>query len=177
LIQTYHHGRFEFFVAVIVIALIALAALGRYSLMAEDARILRLEIISHHFMTGAANARIQFLVETISRNHSLHKPYIEVSGQPLYFSPQGWPASVTGMVTDNYQPTDEQCYQLWMLVLQNPAPITKGKTTKSREEYRVFASANSCRYEFSDGTAYFDYYPLDGRLIFIPDSHESFNIN
>jgi len=165
LIQTYHHGRFEFFVAVIVIGIIALAALSRYSLMADDARVLRLEIISHHFMTGAANTRVQFLVENIVNKKSEQEP-LEIAGQSLYFSPQSWPVSVTGPVANDYQPTDEDCYQLWQLLLQNPAPIAKGVTAKSRREYRVFAQVNSCRYQFSDGTAFFDYYPLDGKLTF-----------
>ncbi|MDR7090142.1 hypothetical protein [Cellvibrio fibrivorans] len=170
MIQTYHHGRFEFFVAVIVIAIIALAALGRYSLMAEDARVLRLEIISNHFMTGAANARIQYLVTNIVDKKSEQEPLAR-SGQPLHFSEQGWPVSVTGPVADDYQVTDEDCYQLWQQLLQNPAPIAKGEAVKSRWDYRVFANANSCRYEFTDGSAYFDYYPFDGRLMFIPTGH------
>lgn len=176
MIQTYHHGRFEFFVAVIVIAIIALAALGRYALMAEDARILRLEIISHHFMTGAANARIQYLIANIADKKG-EQESLNLAGQPLYFSEQGWPVSVAEPVGDDYQVTDEDCYQLWQLLLQNPAPINKGAGMTSGEEYRLFARANSCRYEFIDGTAYFDYYPLDGRLIFIPGRHESSGIN
>lgn len=170
MIQAYHHGRFEFFVAVIVIAIIALAAVGRYSLMAEDARILRLEIISHHFMTGAANARVQFLVANATDNKSEHK-VATLDGKAFYFSPQGWPVSVTGSVVDGYQLTDEDCYQLWLLVLQNPAPITKGANVKSRDDYRVYTHANSCRYAFADGATYFDYYPLDGKLLFMPDTH------
>lgn len=151
----------------IVIAIIALAALGRYSLMADDARILRLEIISHHFMTGAANARAQFLVTSITGDKDESEAF-SLEDKKFYFSSQGWPVSVSGPVGDDYQPSDEDCYQLWMLLLQNPAPITKGEKVKSRDEYRVFTQANNCRYEFTDGTAYFDYYPLDGRLVFTP---------
>lgn len=149
----------------IVIAVIALAALGRYSLMADDARILRLEIISHHFMTGAANARAQFLVTNLGVNKGEAGAF-GLEGKMFYFSVQGWPVSVSGPVADNYQPNDDDCYQLWMLLLQNPAAVTKGEKVQSRDEYRVFAQANNCRYEFTDGTAYFDYYPLDGRLVF-----------
>ena len=170
MIQTYHHGRFEFFVAVIVIAIIALAGLGRYALMAEDARVLRLEIISHHFMTGAANARIQYFVTNIAHKKSEQGPLTH-SMQALYFSEQGWPVSVAGPIAEDYQVTDEDCYQLWQQLLQNPSPIAKGETIKSRSEYRVFARANNCRYEFMDGAAYFDYYPLDGRLVFSATGH------
>ncbi len=167
MIQTYHHGRFEFFVAVIVIAIIALAALSRYSLMAEDAKVLRLEIISHQFMTGAANLRAQFFVSD-KRGDS---DQLHVSGQSVYFSGQGWPVSIAGPVANDYQPTDEDCYQLWMLLLQNPAPISKGIAAKKHHEYRVLAQASHCRYEFAEGHAHFDYAPLDGRLVFIPGGH------
>ncbi len=149
----------------IVIAIVALAALGRYSLMADDARILRLEIISHHFMTGAANARAQFLVTNLGVNKGEAGAF-GLEGKMFYFSAQGWPVSVSGPVADNYRPNDDDCYQLWMLLLQNPAAVTQGEKVESRDEYRAFAQANNCRYEFTDGTAYFDYYPLDGRLVF-----------
>lgn len=165
MIQVYHHGRFELFVVIIVIAIIALAALSRYSLMADDARILRLQIISHHFITGAANARAQFLVTNIGTNRGEQEVF-DLEGKSIYFSAQGWPVSTKGPVGNNYQPTDEDCYQLWMLLLQNPAPITKGVEAKNRDEYRAFAQANNCRYEFTDNTAYFDYYPLNGKLVF-----------
>lgn len=176
MIQAYHNGRFEFFVAMIVISIIALAAFGRYSLMADDARILRLEIISHHFMTGAANVRVQYLLESIV-DKKRKQESLELAGRSLYFSSQGWPASVSGSIAADYQPTDEDCYQLWQLLLQNPAPITKGADIESRNEYRVLAQANNCRYEFTDGTAYFDYYPADGKLIFNPVANQGFNNN
>ena len=176
MIQAYHHGRFEFFVAVIVISIIALAALGRYSLMASDARILRLEIISHHFMTGAANARAQYLVESIANKKSNEEP-LELTDKLVYFSPQGWPVSLVGSVVADYHPTDEDCYQLWQLLLQNPAPIAKGADLESRTEYRVFAQANNCRYEFTDRSAYFDYYPIDGKLFFTPAAKQDINNN
>lgn len=176
MIQTYHNGRFEFFVVVIVIAIVALAALGRYSLMANDARVLRLEIISHHFMTGAANARVEYLIENVVNQERRSEP-LKITGAVVYFSPQGWPVSLGAPVTADYQPTDEDCFQLWQLLLQNPAPITKGAGIESRNEYRVFAQPNNCRYGFSDGSAYFDYYPLDGKLLFIPVNNENNNIN
>lgn len=166
MIQTYHHGRFEFFVVVIVIAIIALAAASRYFLMADDARILRMELIAHNFMTGAANTRVQFLVAAMA-NKSGEKSQLELEGKALYFSAQGWPVSATGPITNDYQVSTEDCFQLWTLFLQNPAPIAKGSATKTRKEYRVFKQTNNCRYTFSDGSAYFDYYPIDGKLIFI----------
>jgi hypothetical protein len=138
--------------------------------MAEDARILRMEIISHHFMTGAANTRAQFLVANISDKNG-EQAKLNFADKTVYFSAQGWPVSLAGPVPTNYQPTDDDCYQLWQLLLQNPAPIAKGATAKSSKEYRVYALANNCRYEFFDASVYFDYFPLDGRLIFMPVEH------
>ena len=168
MIQTYHHGRFEFFVASAVIAIIAFAALSRYSLMADDAKILRMELISHQFMTGAANIRIKFLMENSGAESSNKAPF-NISGKNFYFSEQGWPLTVKAGVDDNYRPTDDDCYQLWQLLLQNPTPIAKGRAASHRE-YRVFAQAGYCRYQMTKGSAYFDYFPLDGSLSFIPDA-------
>ena len=168
MIQTYHHGRFEFFVASAVIAIIAFAALSRYSLMADDAKILRMELISHQFMTGAANIRVKFLVANTGAERSNKTPF-DIAGKRFYFSEQGWPLSVKAVVDDNYRPTDDDCHQLWQLLLQNPAPIAKGKAASHRE-YRVFAQAGYCRYQMTKGGAYFDYVPLDGSLSFIPDA-------
>lgn len=171
--QTYYHGRFEFFVVTAVIAIVALMAAGRYSVMAEEARILGLQTISHHFMTGASNLRIQFLLAG-SANKSNEERQLTIEGSLMYFSSQGWPASVSGPVDVNYRPTDEDCYQFWQQTLQNAAPITLGEFQEGKEEYRVFSGANNCRYEFMDGTAYFDYLPLDGRVIFV---RSGININ
>lgn len=176
MIQTYHHGRFEFFVAMIVIAIVALGALSRYSLMAEDAKILRLQIISNQFMTGAANLRAHFLISSIA-DKTKNQNQADIAGQHFYFSEQGWPVSIAKPVAQDYRPTDEDCYQLWMSLLQNPAPISKGATEKSQHEFRAFVQANNCRYEFSNGSAYFDYFPIDGKLIFIQNGEGSFTIN
>lgn len=176
MIQTYHQGRFEFFVAVIVIAIIALAGLGRYALMAEDARILRLEIISHHFMTGAANARVQYLVHSLTSKKDAQKPF-EVAGQLFFYSDQGWPVTTVGSVGKNHQLGDKDCYHLWQSFLQNPPAISLGKKVNASHEFHVFAHANSCQFGYSDGTTYFDYYPLDGRLIFASEHNKSFSIN
>lgn len=167
MIQSYHHERFEFFVSIVVIAIIALAALSHYLFMAEDSRILRMEILSRHFMTGAANARVQYLLETAANEELLEKHYLTPDGKAFHFSSQGWPISVSSMATDKYQPSEEDCYQLWMLLLQNPAPIAKGIQAKPTGEYRVLAQGDKCRYQYEDADAYFDYFPETGRLNFV----------
>jgi len=166
LIQSYSRGRFEFFVVATIIALIALVALDRYSLLTKEARVLRLEIISHSFMTGAANLRVEFLISHISTPDIHYAKGLIVDGKLIYVSEQGWPASVTTPVTSKFQPTDMDCYHLWNTLLQNPAPITAGQFTDSRHKYRAFAQLNRCRYAMAGGDAYFDYFPLTGQLLF-----------
>lgn len=152
-----------------MIAIIALVALSRYSLMAEDARVLRLQVISQHFMTGAANARIHYLVTRISGDVSDSR--LDSYGRRVYFSEQGWPASVAERVTKAYQPSEVDCYHLWHFFLQNPPPIALGQGNSESREFNVVAHANNCRYQLVGSTAYFDYYPLAGELLFVPKSN------
>lgn len=165
MIQSYSRGRFEFFVVATVIALLFLMALDRYTIMTKDARVLRLEIISHHFMVGAANLRTEFLLSPILTSPlQVHKGLM-VDGQLVYVSDEGWPVSATTPVTSAFQLTDNDCYQLWRILLQNPDPIVVGKVNRSKQ-YRAFVNGGSCRYTMADGEAYFDYFPLTGRLLF-----------
>lgn len=174
MIQTYHHGRFEFFLAATIISIVVFFGLGRYSFIANDARALRMKIISHHFMTGVANVRVQFLLANLSNEKSTIR-YIIISGQKFYFSDQGWPTSVSGPPSADYLPTDDDCYHLWHLALQNPPPITKGRV-ENFKNYRLFADSSRCRYESTDHVAHFDYYPSDGTLIFLSNGNDP-NIN
>ena len=157
-IQRYSRGRFEFFVVATVIALIALVALDRYTLMAKDTQVLRLQIISQHFMTGAANLRVEFLVTQVAKSSTLIHKGLLVEGKFIYMSDQGWPGSFSTPVTDNFQPTEKDCYQLWKILLQNPPPIAFGQ--------RESTQPKGCRYTMVKGEAYFDYFPLTGRVLF-----------
>ena len=156
-----------------VIALIALIALDRYTLMTKDARVLRLEIISHHFMTAAATLRTRFLLAQVTKIPGQLRTGLLIEGQLIYLSPDGWPASFTAPVNQHYQPSDEDCYRLWGLLLQNPSPITLGQFTDQPGKYRAFAQAIACRYQLESGEAYFDYFPLTGRLLFSDISETS----
>jgi hypothetical protein len=158
--------RFELFVSLIVIAIIALVALGRYNAMAEDARIMRMEILSHHFLTGAANIRVRFLMESVARGSSSNQALTIIDDRAVYFSPQGWPASLQGTVSDDFQPSEEDCYLLWQVFMQNPPPITKGGKAKPRGDFRSLVYNGACRYQLLEGDVYFDYFPLTGQLMF-----------
>lgn len=163
-----YRGRFEFFVVATVIAIVALVALDRYNLMAKDARILRLEIISHHFIASAAHCRVQHIMS----KHSVDKEALAVEkvGAPdsstIHFSPQGWPASLKNPVTAEFEPTDSDCVDLWRAMLQNPAPIAEGEFVNTSRKYRAFAYQDSCRYALADGAAQFAYFPASGKLLF-----------
>ncbi len=164
--QSYSKGKFEYFVVATIVALVTLIALDRYTLIAKDARILRLEIISHHFMIAAANMRIEFLTSRITSPSLSAQKALSIDGKLIFVSDQGWPVSTVAPVTDNFQPSDADCYQLWQLLLQNPAPISTGQYSVNKYKYRTFAYLNHCRYELANGDALFDYFPLSGRLLF-----------
>lgn len=149
-----------------VIALIALIALDRYTLMTKDARVLRLEIISHHFMTAAATLRTKFLLTKAAKIPGQLHTGLLIDGQLIYLSSDGWPASFTAPINQRFQPSDEDCSRLWALLLQDPAPITTGQFTDQPRKYRAYAQTSACRYELASGEAYFDYFPLTGRLLF-----------
>lgn len=158
--------RFEYFIVATVIAIVALVALDRYTLTAKKTRILRLEIISHHFLTAAANFRSEFLISKVLNKPTDVNKGLLINGKLLYASPQGWPASLAAAVSNEFRPVDEDCYQLWQLLLLNPASITSGEFSVNVHEYRAFARGDACRYLLVGDAAYFDYFPLSGQLSF-----------
>lgn len=164
--QSYSRGRFEYFIVATIIAIIALVALDRYTLTAKKTRILRLEIISHHFLTAAANFRSEFLISKVMNNPVDTNKGLLINGKWLYTSPQGWPASLSPGVSETFRPNDEDCYQLWQFLLLNPSPISSGEFSANPHEYRAFARVNACRYLLVGEGAYFDYFPLSGQLSF-----------
>jgi len=175
-IRGYSQGRYEFFIVIIVIAIIAAIALGRYQQLTTVARDLGFEIISHHFMKGAADARVQWLLQPHTEiAQDKRKEPLVISGQSIYFSSQAWPASTQGYVNKNFQPTVDDCYGLWMALLQNPAPISKeGSKPFGSRQYHATTYGKACRYYQASGNKnsayYFDYFPLEGRvLLSIPE--------
>ncbi len=166
--NTYHNGRFEWFVVAIVIAIIAIVALSRYWFMAEDARILRMEILAHRFVTASANARIEFLVSGLAAKGDPAQRYITIANRVVYFSAQAWPVAVSGPVVEGFSLTEEDCAQLWELLLQNPAALSRSTQLNESAEYQVYAGDLVCRFELVNSNAFFDYYPMDGRMLFSP---------
>lgn len=165
--NTYHNGRFEWFVVAIVIAILTLVALSRYWFMAEDARILRMQILAHRFVTAAANARIEFLVsDSVSKGDPAQR-YLTIANRAVYFSAQAWPVAVSGPVIDGFSLQEEDCAQLWVLLMQNPAALSRTSQPDNNAEYQLYTGDLVCRFELVNGTAFFDYYPIDGRMLFV----------
>jgi len=174
-IKPYGRGRFEIFVVAAAIGIIATVGLARYSLLARDARNLSFELTAHYFMTGAANLRTQWLMVRNADGgaESYLSAYAEEASKnlsgALIFSSQGWPLGLVAPSALDLPPIIENCYQLWMSLLQDPAPISiEGKTVLGNNDYHVSVQGNACRYRLYDeqgGDYYFDYFPEDGRML------------
>lgn len=176
MIKNYQRGRYEFFIVIAVIAILMAIAFGRYQTLAVSAHHLHVEMMSHHFMQGAADARVQWLLRSSASPNAQHPggPYA-IAGQDFYFSPDAWPVSTQGVVSENFQPTVEDCYRLWMALLKNPPPISRaGIEEVGSRPFHVAALGKACRYQSfgnkKNKIPHFDYFPLEGRIIlFLPN--------
>ena len=158
----------------IAIGGIAAIALDRYLFLADETRNLRFEMLSHHFAKGAANARINWIVQqhvqgpTISQT----KHTMMMGDQLFYFSHQGWPVGVANR--GNVEPLrDIDCFYLWQALLQNPPPIAKDPQQIGDYEYYLKTEKGVCRYYWNKSGSqnyYFEYYPKDGQVkLVIPE--------
>lgn len=164
LLQGYRR-KLEFFLVAIIVAVLFATAFERYAELAKEAKILRLRVISEHFLTAAINLRIESLLSKIPSLETTAQKGVMVDGKVLYVSDQGWPLS-TSPLSHNYRPTDTDCYELWQILLQNPASITLGEFTQASADYRVFARGDVCRYAMTNDAYFFDYIPVTGKLLF-----------
>lgn len=164
--QVNDRSRFEKYVAATVIAIVVLVGIDRYTIMTGDVEVLRLKIISHHFSTAAANFRSEFLISKISKKYPDSNNGLLISGKFIFATAQGWPASVTNSVTEQFRPNDDDCYQLWKLLLVNPALITRGQFGVEAEDYRAFSKGDACRYQLSSQNVFFEYSPQTGQVLF-----------
>lgn len=160
--------KLEFFLVAIIFSTLVFIAAGRYSELAKETQILRLKVISEHFITSAVYLRIEYLVSKTSATQTTDERGVMVEGKLIYVSEGGWPASSRSPVRENFHPADADCYELWQVLLQNPASIAIGKFASTREEYRAYANGESCRYTIANGTFYFDYFPLTGERTYGP---------
>lgn len=173
--KSYSLGRFEYFVLATVIGGIATIALSKYLFLVDETRDLRFEMLAHHFAKGAANARINWIVQQHVQGSAIShtKSTMMLGEQLFYFSRQGWPVGVaSGGIADSLRYSD--CYHLWNAILQNPPPIAKEEGQKGYYEYRLEVHKRLCRYFWNreEGIKdyYFEYQPWDGQVkLVIPD--------
>lgn len=172
MIQGINKRYLEYFVVAIVIAVLILTALNYYILIAKDSAVLRLQIISQSFMTGAANARAAYFLRYTGKEASAQDVY-KLGDKALYFSDQGWPVSTQPPSPLNHL-THQDCYEFWQIFLQNPEIISSPSKELDDAAIQVFAFQSACRYQLKTGDAWFEYYPWEGRLHFSSTSSSKF---
>jgi hypothetical protein len=103
---------------------------------------------------------------------------VEVGGVNIQMSEQGWP-----LAAQKNQPTQvvslKSCQDLWLYLLQNPAPIRVMASVSDSvngsvrdaitRQYQLFVTAaGECRYQFYANNAhqyFFDYSPETGKVV------------
>ena len=176
MIQGINKRYLEYFFVAMIVAVIVLMALNRYTLIAKDSAVLRLQIISQNFMIGAANARAEYYLRNVVGDDdgiTLTSGF-SLGEKKFYFSAQGWPVSTRPLLANNF-PTHEDCHNLWQAVLQNPEPISSPFKQVRGALIQVFAVKSICRYQLKTGDAWFEYSPADGQLHFSSVSSGYFN--
>lgn len=160
----------------IMIASLATIAIGRYLSLAESTRNLRFEMLANHFAKGAANLRVNWIIQNHVKEVSTLgiDKQMTLGDQLIYFSSQGWPMGITKSTGTQFVPNPMDCYQLWQVLLQNPPPIAQMPPKKSgRHEYYIAVEKGACRYYWNkDGSQnyYFEYRPWDGKVsLVIPE--------
>lgn len=157
----------EFFIVAAVIGVIALTAISRYLDLGRETRRIGFELLSHHFTTAVANARVHWLVQGVQKS-SLE--FLEWDESRLYMSPAGWPASTEHKITSvTEELTSDDCLHLWLELLQNPMQATlEDKEPRGERRYHIsLVKPGICRYELvtrEHNSHYFDYSPADGRV-------------
>jgi type II secretory pathway pseudopilin PulG len=169
-IKSYGLGRFEFLVVTTVMSIILSVAIARYMALTQEARILSFELMSHHFMTAAVNARTQWLLQVIGGDKSSSQVIGLTTGVgSLYFTAQGWPLSESQDRAVAGEPNLDDCHRLWVLLLQPSEPISmQGSAAFASQKYHLSLIPNGCRYFLaadSEAHYYFDYLPQAGRVV------------
>lgn len=158
---------FEFYFVMVVIGLIMLIGLQRYFQMAEDVKRFSFEVLAQRFNTAVYNFHTQWI---LAQADGERKNTLKLEGVDVQFSDKGWPLSVqkNGVVISSTSITT--CYQLWMTLLQNPAPISfpGGDAYGSRVYHLSLSTEGLCRYQLVTDIKeeyYFDYSSMTGQII------------
>lgn len=158
---------FEFYFVMVVIGIIMLIGLQRYFQLAEDVKRFSFEVLAQHFNTAVYNFHTQWM---LAQAGGERKDSLKLEDVDVQFSDKGWPLSVqkNGVILSSTSITT--CYQLWMTLLQNPAPISfpGGDIYGSRVYHLSLSPEGLCRYQLITDIKeeyYFDYSSKTGQII------------
>ncbi|MEX1032456.1 MAG: type II secretion system protein [Cellvibrionaceae bacterium] len=171
----------ELVAVVVIIGILAASGLVYYERALDDARRVGVELLASRFAAATALMRAQWIVEGGRQGNGGKS--VEVDNLTIFLNEFGWPANTDGGSPRSTDQTAEECYQVWQMVLQNPALATvEGRVeatvdgaarnnpeAKGRQRYHVSQIDNqACRYELltnSDGMHFFDYNLRTGRVL------------
>ena len=161
---------FEFYFVMSVIGIIVLVGLQRYFQLAEETQRFSFQIVAQHFNTSVYNFHTQWIV---AQQTTTEQKVIDFGGKTEIESNRaGWPLRLAKpqQIDTPEKISVEDCYELWMALLQNPPSISRsgGDAYGSRAYHLSLTSDNSCRYEFitsKPSEYFFDYIPDSGQVI------------
>ena len=157
-------SRFEFYVVISVISLIALFGIQRYSKLAGEAQRLGVEALAQNFSAAVYNYRSRWIIEQ-QRGSNL----LKVGDILVQFSAQGWPMAVLANESPYMSVTISSCLSMWKTFLQNPPALSYegGDTYGTHVYHLVISSKNVCRFEWAGNPSknfYFEYSPISGEV-------------
>lgn len=158
-------SRFEWLITVSAIGIVLLFAVVRYLDMAREGRRMGFELLAHHFTAGVALVRASWLINRASPDQL----FVEIDGQIIYMSDQGWPMSTEPITTESQmEKASIYCQQLWSSLLQNPQQVTLGEANWGQRQYHISSPKQGiCRYELVTeprGSHFFDYNVQTGQV-------------
>jgi len=156
---------FELVVVAVVIGILASVGLEYYSQAIEESHRVGVEAQASNFTTAVAGVHTQWLLDSVKSRVSR----VEIDGLQFYVSKRGWPAHVNvrgtkkkGKKSGKNWESSQNCYDLWISLLQNPTPATvEGNDQWGKYDYHISAVGGEfCRYELTvkpKGSHFFDY--------------------
>jgi hypothetical protein len=157
-------SRFEFYVVLSVVSVVALFGIQRYSDIAKEAQRFGFEALAQNFSATVYNYRSRWILD-----QQRDKNVLEVDGSLVQFSMQGWPLAVLSNENVYAGVTLSSCASLWKTFLQNPPTLSyKGSQASGTATYHlVINSENLCRFERTVSESpgfYFEYSPVSGEV-------------
>lgn len=180
----------ESIIVIVIIGILYSTGLTYYGQKVDHSRRVGIEAQASHFTAAIAGIHAQWLIARpkggiASVDVDGVTVYLNYRGWPTHTSPQ-WTESVSGQPLSSavrvqksaqqtlaQKPDDsaQHCYQLWNVLLQNPAPVSvEGNQAWGAYDYHISSpSQRICRYELAiapRGSHFYDYI-LDTGQIFV----------